>query len=492
MSTVRKRPKNQGITIIKKANDLIEARYKFDIWETRFFLSVLAQIRREDNEFQTYRVWYRDVVRTFGLKNHNAYDLLRQASVSLMQKSFTVNYEDNGFARQANYHIIRKTDVLKEGQEHRRGIETQEYIDVTIEQEMKPLLLQLQKNFTAYELRNVVKLGVYPIRIYELLKQYESIGERTVAVETLKNMFELHHEYPRFPNFNQRVIEPAIEDINRHSDLDIRTVEKIKDGRAVTALRFKFSTKSEAQLLAAREADRFPKVPQLQIAFPEAQEAEEDAAEEEQAPYEHHAEKDRLFQHFYPEVVEKLGVTPSAFLELLHSHTETQVEQAIRVTRRAQSAGQIKTSPAGFFVHALKHGFTDKQEETLKKQKNAAENAAVQLQRLREQMEALEVERRAAANEVIRELTQTDPFLAGEAVSKIMLNNPVRQSLEIQTGLVLDANLPMDTWRENKPMREAVIRQIEVMRPEAFKGVKNTFDGPLAKLRQAIETAQRG
>ncbi len=491
MATARKRPKNQGITIIKKANDLIEARYKFDIWETRFFLSVLSQIRREDNEFQTYRVWYRDVVRTFGLKNHNAYDLLRQASLSLMQKSFTVNYEDNGFERQVNYHIIRKTDVLKEGQEHRRGVETQEYIDVTIEQEMKPLLLQLQKNFTAYELRNVVKLGVYPIRIYELLKQYESIGERTLAVETLKNMFELQHEYPRFPNFNQRVIEPAIEDINRHSDLDIRSVEKIKEGRAVTALRFKFSTKSEAQLMAAREADRFPKTPQLQLVFPELPET---AVEEPPAqhPYEPLAEKDRLFQHFYPEVVEKLGVTPSAFLELLHVHSEVQVEQAIRVTRRAQTAGQIKVSPAGFFVQALKNGFTDKQEETVKKQKSAAENAAAQLHRLWEQLDALETERRAAANEVIRELTQTDPFLAGEAVGKIMLNNPVRQSLETQTGLTLDAKLPMDTWRENKPMREAVIRQIEAMRPEAFKGVKAMFDAPLLKIRQALEALQRG
>lgn len=492
MATARKRPKNQGITIIKKANDLIEARYKFDIWETRFFLSVLSQIRREDTEFQTYRVWYRDVVRTFALKNHNAYDLLRQASLSLMQKSFTVNYEDNGFARQVNYHIIRKTDVLKEGQEHRRGVETQEYIDVTIEQEMKPLLLQLQKNFTAYELRNVVKLGVYPIRIYELLKQYESIGERTVAVETLKNMFELQHEYPRFPNFNQRVIEPAIEDINRHSDLDIRAVEKIKEGRAVTALRFKFSTKSEAQLLAAREADRFPKGPQLQLAFPEAPETTDGTVQEQEPPYERLAEKDRLFQHFYPEVVEKLGVTPSAFLELLHAHTAVQVEQAIRVTRRAQAAGQIKSSPAGFFVQALKHGFTDKQEETVKKQKSAAENAATQLHRLWEQLETLETERRAAANEVIRELTQTDPFLAGEAVGKIMLNTPVRQSLETKTGLTLDAALPMDTWRENKPMREAVIRQIEVMRPDEFKAVKAMFDAPLLKLRQALEGLQKG
>jgi len=93
---------------------------------------------------------------------------------------------------------------------------------------------------------------------------------------------------------------------------------------------------------------------------------------------------------------------------------------------------------------------------------------------------------------VIRELTNADAFLAGEAVSKIMANGPVRQSLETQTGLILDANLPMDTWRENKPMRHAVIHQIEAMKPEAFKEVKAKYDGPLLKLRQAVEALQRG
>lgn len=97
------------------------------------------------------------------------------------------------------------------------------------------------------------------------------------------------------------------------------------------------------------------------------------------------------------------------------------------------------------------------------------------------------LDRRTAANEVIRVLTHADAFLAGEAVTKIMGNAPVRQSIEARSGLVLNAELPMDTWRENRPLRNAVIHQIEMMRPEAFKAVKAQFDAPLAKLKQEVE-----
>ena len=166
MEKNNKNKKNKGITLIRKSNDLIEARYKFDVWETRFFLSVLAQIRREDNDFSIYRVWYKDIVKMFNLKTHQSYDMLREGAKKLMNKSFYVRYEDKGKPREMQYHILRKIDYSTQGKEGRS--ENQEYIDLTIEQEMKPFLLQLQKSFTTYDLRNETKLGTYAIRIYEL------------------------------------------------------------------------------------------------------------------------------------------------------------------------------------------------------------------------------------------------------------------------------------------------------------------------------------
>ena len=61
--------RNTGVKLIKKANKLVESRYKFDIWETRIFISVLAQINREDEDFKVYRIHYKDVIKNFNLND---------------------------------------------------------------------------------------------------------------------------------------------------------------------------------------------------------------------------------------------------------------------------------------------------------------------------------------------------------------------------------------------------------------------------------------
>jgi hypothetical protein len=40
--------------IIRKANELVEARYKFDIWETRVFAHLLTLIKRDDADLKRY------------------------------------------------------------------------------------------------------------------------------------------------------------------------------------------------------------------------------------------------------------------------------------------------------------------------------------------------------------------------------------------------------------------------------------------------------
>ena len=470
--------KNQGIVVIKKSNQLIEARYKFDVWETRIFLSVLSNIKRDDEDFKVYRIWYREVIKSFGLKSGQSYAFLRDAARSLIRKVFNISNEDNGFQRETEYHIIRSINYLTEGEQGKTGTESQEYIDITIDPDMKPLLLQLKSNFTAYDLRNIVKLGAYPVRVYELLKQYESIGERTLEFEEMKRMFELTTEYPHFANFYQKIIQPAVEDINRHTDLHVYDVIREKQGRRVVALRFRFHRKSDEQLRRMRgEEPKAAIIPQLP--FPElTNPVAGDAA----AP----SPVDVLFTQFQQEVVQGFGVTPTAFLALLTQATEEQVARAVRVTKRAKTVQGLKNG-AGFFVEALRNGYTDEKEAVIAKKRSAAEQAPQRLRALLEQLDQLEADRRTAANDVIRDLTHADAFLAGEAVSKIMTNGPVRQSLETQTGLILDANLPMDTWRESRPLRDAVIRQIEAMRPEEFKGVKAQFDGVMLKLRKEVE-----
>ena len=465
---------SKGIILIKKSNNLIESRYKFDIWETRFFLSVLGQIRREDEEFQVYRIWYRDVIKAFGLKSGDSYACLRTAAQSLMGKSFFVNYEENGVVREKQYHILREIDYLKAGQES-KATESQEYIDVTVEQKMRPLLLQLQRNFTAYDLRNIVKLGVYPVRVYELLKQYESIGHRKLEVEEMKKMFEVVDQYKLFADFYRWVITPAVKEINAHTDLTITKVEKIKEGRRVVSLRFSFHVKSEDVLRKMRGE---PQQKQLDFGFD--QEAY-DEMDNDHSP-ESETEKDKLFNLFHEEVVQKFGVTPSAFLQLLEEYTEDQVSQAIRVTKRAKAANQIKSTAAGFFVNALKGGYTDQKEEEVKRSVEA-EKKKEEDSLLKAQIEYLKDEQAIRINERIREVTTENPGITEQAIQTIQENTLFKVLIQ-KKAKELGRELQVEDYRQDRKLRELVKSKIFELAKDKFSDILEEFEQKFKEVQE--------
>ena len=454
---------NKGIKVIKKSNQLIEARYRFDVWETRMFLSVLSCIRKEDTDFQTYRIWYRDVIKIFDLKSHQSYGLLREAVKSLMQKTLFVNYQDGGFTRERAYHIIRTSDYLKEGQRG-DGVESQEFIDVTIEPEMMPLLLQLQKNFTAYDLRNVSKLGAQAIRFYELLKQYESIGERVLDIDYIKRILELEQEYADFSNFHHWVIKPAVKEINKYTDLTIYKYEKIKAGKRVVSLHFFFSRKTDKQIGEVRTETRrqLPSGLDSQVintVFPEAP-MPQTVIEETGVKHEN---KEHLIVELLPRVVTIFGVNSKVFMSLVEQNTEGDIRQAVKVTERAIKSGKIKGNTAGFFVEALRHKYTDadaekekKESQTKRKLEEIARLQAEQAARV----EALAKEKFRREEELILSLIATDEDLVNKALSGI------QQSM---FAYVYDARKSLDDNLNSPSFKGAFYNAVKKIKPDLFQ-----------------------
>ena len=458
--------KTKGIALIKKSNNLIESRYNFDIWETRIFLMLLAQIRREDDDFQVYRIWYRDVAKIFKLNPKRGYSEIRDAVRKLLDKKFYVDTVVDGFKRKEIYHIIRKIGYLEEGQENKKGIENQEYIDVKIEDEMKPLLIQLQKSFTAYELANVTNLGVYAVRFYELLKQYESIGQRQLGFEELKLMFELEDKYPLFSGFYTFVVEPAVKEINEFTDLHIREIEKIKEGKKIVALLFHFY-KTTPKFIAQ------PTVILNESPIGQVNKALENPPVDSNVAT---TSADKRFRQFYSKVVENLGVTPTVYLNLLKQYSNEQFEQAIRVTFRAKSEGQIKTNPPGFFIQALKKGYTDVKEEVLKKQKK--EDTSKQKA---EQIALLQAEKENRIFERIKELTSQNPALTIQAIEALKFTDAGKKAI-LEEERQHKRPLEVEDFRQIKPLRNLVIETLFVGNIEKFTEILEDFDANMKRL----------
>jgi plasmid replication initiation protein len=496
-----------GLTLIKKANNLIEARYKFDIWETRFFLSVLAQIHRDDKDFHVYRIYYRDIIKTFGLYFGPSYNLLREGASSLMKKVLYVPYVEDGVKRETQYHIIHTIDYLT-GIDGEKEIllEKQEFIDVTIAPEMKPLLLQLrdQGGFTFYELKNAIKLGVYGLRIYELLKQYQKIGWRRIKVEQIKEMFEITTEYPLFSHFYERVITPSIKEINKYTDLQVDKPEKIKDGRKVVALLFTFRKKESSTLSEPETTTDFKN--EVEAAFetitssakpiqPTQQENEQ--AAETPSPVVEVVEPTRplpsqviapepskspdpteaLYTEFEPDVVKGFGVTPFVLVQLLQNYDAELIRKQIRITKRKRGTGEA-INIAGFFVNAVKSDYNDPEEAKEEKKREKERQKALKKQALREELQELIDLVIQQENNTARKLLANDDGLRMRAIkfaTKVITNSPSLQKIveEKEYDLV---TLDLLFWKQDKFLHAYFIEAIKKLEPKSFGYLKSLVE----------------
>ena len=120
---------------------------------------------------------------------------------------------------------------------------------------MMPLLEGLKGNHTSYPLRDVVRLkSVYAIQFYELFKQFLAIGERTMTVAEIREMFELESKYKVHKDFKKNVIDVAIDEINKHTPLSV-SYEIDKPGRAVRGYKFKFGYTSKIDAGKTKEKE---------------------------------------------------------------------------------------------------------------------------------------------------------------------------------------------------------------------------------------------
>jgi plasmid replication initiation protein len=479
LAVMSKVKSNKGIKLVTKSNNLIEARYKFDIWETRIFTTVLSQINKDDVDFHIYRIYMKDVIKEFGINNGNAYDLLRDAANNLMNKKFFLDYEGDGAERMKVYHIIRSVDYMTEVKDETKR-HLHEYVDVSIDPDMKPMLLHLKKQFTTYDVRNIVRFkSSYTVRIYEHLKQYESIGNRKMEIDYLKRVFEINDEYPLFANFYQKVIEPAFKDINLHTDIFITEIDKVKEGKKVVALHFHFRKNTlpyTKKLVKGRSADAELPFPPMDAETPLVMEVQ--------------TSTDALFVKYQEKVVGSFGVTPTVFLIELVDKTDEQIAKAIRVTDLARTQGDLKSVP-GFFIQALRNGYTNDKEEKMSKLEKVEQTRKLNAIRqkeilsLRNQLEFLHDEHAQLINTRIRELTSQDSTVTQQAIDVLNSRSECMDYIQ-KLELSLERDLDIDDYRKDSTLRDWVKEQIVELNRDVFADDLTVFDKSIADLEAKI------
>jgi plasmid replication initiation protein len=193
--------------VVTKANKLVEASYRLNVSEQRVLALLVAQIAPDDEEFKPYSFKVADLEALIGTKNNKAYREVKELTMGLIKKGLQIQEPNRlvqvSWLSSAVYYDGAGTVELK------------------FTPELKPYLLKLQERFTSYKIGNLVKLrSRYSVRLYELLKQYETLGKRSFDLAELRHVLGLvDGELGRWVDFKRFVLEVAKRELPQKTDI---------------------------------------------------------------------------------------------------------------------------------------------------------------------------------------------------------------------------------------------------------------------------------
>ena len=206
--------------ICKIGNKLVEAKYKLTLEEQKLILLTIAQIDTDDEDFKTYQIKLKDLEEKTGhLKKYNR---LKKIMENIMKKPIWI-----------------KKNLIVNWFSSIEYIEGEGVLEVQFDNKLKPFLLNLQKEFTKYSLNFLLNLqSIYAVRLYQLLKQYQTIGKRRFEVDKLREILQVPKSYYNFADFERFVLKQAQKEINKKTDINISWEVTKKVRRKIVEIEF--------------------------------------------------------------------------------------------------------------------------------------------------------------------------------------------------------------------------------------------------------------
>lgn len=223
----RDRLKEAEMTVVK-GNQLIQkSRFSLSLLEQKALLFLISKIKPNDEPGTVYEFNMRDFCQVCNLNTNNSgtyYMYIKQIMLKIHSSTLELEYS-NG-------------DTLITGWFLKARLKKSGIIEVIFDDEITPLLFNLKNLYTSYSLSYVLAMkSKYGIRLYELLKSYNSLMYRQrYTLDELRKRLGCN-SYKSYSDFRKFVLEPAMKDINDVSDL-IVSFEAIKTGNKVTSIEF--------------------------------------------------------------------------------------------------------------------------------------------------------------------------------------------------------------------------------------------------------------
>ena len=238
--------------LVVKDNALINASYNLDLAEQRLILLAILEARESNTpNDRDLTIHAESYINHFNVHRNTAYKVLKDACKNLFERRFS--YQK--LTAKGNLENVMSRWVQRVSY-----VENEALVRIRFSDDVVPLITNLEKHFTSYELEQVSSLtSAYAIRLYELLIAWRSTGKVSMleTKELRSRLGVSDTEHQRMESFKRRVLEPAIQQINDHTDIRAE-YEQHKRGRSIIGFSFKFKQKKKTELETPKNNDSSP------------------------------------------------------------------------------------------------------------------------------------------------------------------------------------------------------------------------------------------
>ena len=227
-----------------QANSLVGGKQALKLNSAKLIRAAIMQIAKEDKELKPYIITISELAKLLNVTKSNIYRDIDSITDDILNNPVYVREET---CNRGN----KKVRWIKMPWVTRCEYHSDVGIALKLNDELRPLLLNLQDHYTQYALDEILVMkSVYAIRLYELLQS--KIMSRVLpkagtnielSIETIKECFGCEGKsYNIFSNLRNRVIDIGVKEINKKTLFTV-SYDYVKKGKTVIGLIFHINMK---------------------------------------------------------------------------------------------------------------------------------------------------------------------------------------------------------------------------------------------------------
>lgn len=231
---------NKKMDLIVKTNRLNTAIQNLTLAEIRLVQLAIIDSREQNEGLSADKPLIIKASRyaeAFGTTRQGAYDVLKKAEENLFERRFTFLDENDGYP-------VKSRWISQAKYKQDKGAIEIIFTPAVVNEITR--INGIEQFFTKYTLEQTSTLNsMYSVRLYELLIQWREAKKTPLFdLKVFRGQLGVNDsEYERMCDFKSGVLNKAIKEINKHTDIKV-SYEQEKDGKSIIGFKFKVLSKS--------------------------------------------------------------------------------------------------------------------------------------------------------------------------------------------------------------------------------------------------------